>query len=204
MDQLALSSASDSVAPFSVSCDTGVFETMEKKILTIMAVLIVVAAIVVAFVMVAAGGVRTAGGFTRLFNDLENETPSVTYGQYLSLPDDWNEQDSKTVSDTIVDMVPLREEVIGGITIHTVRLYFVYIDDKWADDESGVGFYVPSTEDGSSGYIYVSHGMFHIDVSSSENIVEDYNIGDVITLKTVLELNEDNDGELSFSSWLLG
>lgn len=176
---------------------------MERKILTIMAVLIVVAAIVVAFVMVAAGGVRTAGGFTKMFNGMENDTPSVTYGQYLSLPDDWDVQDSKTVSDTIVDMVPLREEVYGGIPIHTVRLYFVYIDDKWADEESGVSFYVPSTEDGSNGYIYVSHGLFHIDVSSSENIVENYDIGDVITLKTVLELNENNDGELSFGSWLL-
>jgi hypothetical protein len=172
---------------------------MEKKIITIMVALVVVAVVVVATVMIATGGARTAGGFTKLLNDLENESPSVTYGQYLSLPDDWEEGDVKVVSDTIVDMDPRGYTVLGGITVYTVRLYFVYIDDQWADEEDGSLFYVPSTEH-HDGYIAVNHGSFWLDVSSPENISESYTIGDVIELKTDLEYN---DGELSFSSWLL-
>ena len=176
---------------------------MEKKILTIMVALIVVAAIVVAFVMIAAGGMKTAGGFTSLFNKLENPTPSVTYGEYLEFPDDWEEQDRVTVSDTIIDMDPRGEEAPGGVTVYTVRLYFVYIDDKWANPESGSLFYVPSAEDHRDGYITVSHGLFWVDVSSTENIAAQYDIGDVIELKTVLEINEDNSNTLSFGTWLL-
>lgn len=176
---------------------------MEKKILTIMVALIVVAAIVVAFVMIAAGGMKTAGGFTSLFNKLENTTPSVTYGVYLEFPDGWEEQDKVTVSDTIVDIDPRSEDVTGGVTVYTVRLYFIYIDDKWADPASGSLFYVPSDEDHRDGYITVSHGLFWIDVSSPENIAVEYDIGDVIELKTVLLANQDNGNTLSFGSWLL-
>jgi hypothetical protein len=176
---------------------------MEKKILMIMVSLMVVAIVVVATVMIATGGARSTGGFTKLLNSLENDTPSVTYGQYLSMPSDWELGDRKTVSDTIVDMDPRSEWYEGGITIYTVRLYFMYIDDKWADDEAGVMFYVPSTEH-HDGWMQVSHGMFWLDVSSPDNISDIYNIGDTIELWTDLEINDANDGELSFSEWLLG
>lgn len=175
---------------------------MEKKILTIMVALIVVAAIVVAFVMIASGGMKTAGGFTKLFNELENPNSTELYDIQLEFPDDWKVQDVKTVSDTIVDMDPRGESVIGGITVYTVRLYFVYIDDKWADPQSGILFFVPST-DYSSGYIQVSHGLFAIDVSSPDDISKNYDIGDVIELQTVLEVNDFNNGELSFGNWIL-
>ncbi len=175
---------------------------MERKILTIMVALMVVAAIVVAFVMIAAGGVRTAGGFTKLFNELENANPSVTYDQYLKFPSDWEAQDIKTVSDRIVDMYPRSEIVEGGVTVYTVRMYFVYEDDKWASAESGILFNVPSTEHGDE-YISVNHGLFWIDVSSPENLSELYDIGDVIEVQTVLLPNDDNNGELSFGDWLL-
>jgi len=199
MDQLAQCSI---VHPSSGSGRTGVYDPMERKILTIMVALVVVAIVVVATVMIATGGARTAGGFTKLFNQLENDTPSVTYGQYLAFPDDWDLGDVKKVSDTIVDLDPRDEEVLGGITVYTVRLYFIYIDDKWADEESGVLFYVPSTEH-HDGWMTVNHGMIWVDVSSPENISEKYNIGDNIELMTDLEYNDDNDGELSFSEWLL-
>jgi hypothetical protein len=202
MDQPAPEGATARVSPQSESWKNGVCDKMEKKILTIMVALIVVAAIVVAFVMIAAGGMKTAGGFTNLYNDLENPNPSVTYGMYLEFPDDWEEQDSVVVSDTIVDMDPRGEELIGGVTVYTVRLYFVYIDDKWSDPEDGSLFYVPTVEH-SSGYITVNHGQFWLDVSSPENIAAQYDIGDVIELKTVLEVNEDNSNTLSFGSWLL-
>ncbi len=175
---------------------------MEKKILTIMVALIVVAAIVVAFVMIAAGGMKTAGGFTSLFNKLENPNPSVTYGEYLEFPDDWEALDIVTVSDTIVDIDPRDEDITGGVTVYTVRLYFVYIDDKWSDPEEGSLFYVPTTEH-SSGYFSVNHGLFWLDVSSPENIAATYDIGDVIELKTALVVNEDNSNTLSFGSWVL-
>lgn len=175
---------------------------MEKKILTIMVALIVVAAVVVAFVMIAAGGIGTAGGFTKLFNELENPNPGSNYEAELEFPDDWKEQDVKEVSDTIADMDPVREEFYNGVTVYTVRLYFNYLDDKWADPESGILFYVPSADHGS-GYITVSHGLFWVEVSSTVDIMDEYDIGDVIELQTVLEVNENNDNELSFGNWLL-
>ena len=175
---------------------------MERKILTIMVALMVVAAIVVAFVMIAAGGVRSAGGFTKLFNELENPSPSVTYDQYLKFPSDWEAQDIKTVSDRIVDMYPRGEVVEGGVTVYTVRMYFVYEDDKWASPDAGIFFNVPSTEHGDE-YIEVNHGLFWVDVSSPEDISEMYDVGDVIEIQTVLVPNEYNSGELSFGDWLL-
>ena len=110
---------------------------MERKILTIMVALMVVAAIVVAFVMIAAGGVRTAGGFTRLFDDLENPNPTVTFHQYLELPDDWSINDVKTVSDTIVDMYLDYTTTVGSSTIYVHVIYFVCISDKWTDVGAG-------------------------------------------------------------------
>ncbi len=175
---------------------------MEKKILTIMVALMLVAAIVVAFVMIAAGGTRSAGGFTRLFNDLENPSTTVTYDQYLEFPADWEAQDIKTVTDTIQDMSPRGEELVGGVTVYTVRMYFVYSSDMWADPALGILFNVPSTEHGGE-YIQVNHGLFWIDVSSTVDLAETYEIGDDITVQTVLIPNSDNDGELSFSDWLL-
>src|SRR3989339_1330819 len=172
---------------------------MEKKILTIMVALMVVAAIVVAFVMIAAGGVRTAGGFTRLFDDLENPNPTVTFHQYLELPDDWSINDVKTVSDTIVDMYLDYTTTVGSTTIYVHVIYFVCISDKWADTEQGTSFYVPSNTQ-HSGYIQVDHGRFSLSVSSASNLSEDYSIGDVIELDTVLT---DNLGVLSFGSWSL-
>lgn len=175
---------------------------MERKILTIMVALMLVAAIVVAFVMIAAGGIKSEGGFTKLFNELQNPSPSVTYDQYLKCPSDWQAQDIKTVSDRIQDMVPMGEELSAGITVYTVRMYFVYEGDKWADPDLGMLFNVPSTDRGGE-YIQVNHGLFWVDVSSTEDIAESYDIGDVIEIQTVLEANEDNDGELSFTDWLL-
>jgi hypothetical protein len=125
----------------------------------------------------------------------------VTYDQYLTFPSDWEEQDQKVVSDTIVDMDPRSVETLGGVTVYTVRLYFVYQDDKWADPESGILFNVPSDEH-HEGWLQVNHGMFWVDVSSPENVGENYDIGDVIELQTVLVVS-DESGELSFGSWLL-
>ncbi len=172
---------------------------MEKKILTIMVALMVVAAIVVAFIMIAAGGARTAGGFTRLFDDLENPNPTVTFHQYLELPEDWNINDVKTVSDTIVDMYLDYTTTVGSTTIYVHVIYFVCISDKWTDAEQGTSFYVP-TSTLHSGFLLVDHGRFSLSVSSSSNLSEDYSIGDVIELDTVLT---DNLGELSFGSWSL-
>jgi hypothetical protein len=172
---------------------------MERKILTIMVALMVVAAIVVAFVMIAAGGVRTAGGFTRLFDDLENPNPTVTFHQYLELPDDWSINDVKTVSDTIVDMYLDYTTTVGSSTIYVHVIYFVCISDKWTDAEQGTSFFVPSSML-HSGYIQVDHGRFSLSVSSVSNLSEDYTIGDVIELDTVLA---DNLGVLSFGSWSL-
>lgn len=172
---------------------------MEKKILTIMVVLVVVAAIVVAFVMIAAGGVRTAGGFTKLFDDLENPNPSVTFHQYLDLPNDWSINDRKVVGDTIVDMYLDYTTTVGSTTIYVHVLYFVYIGDMWTDSEQGTSFYVP-TSTSHSGYLMVDHGRFSLSVSSASNLSEDYSIGDVIELQTTLV---DNLGVLSFGSWSL-
>jgi hypothetical protein len=149
--------------------------------------------------MIAAGGIGTAGGFTKLFNELENPNANTCYDVTLEFPDDWAEQDVKKVSDRIVDMDPRGEEIVNGVYVYTVRLYFVYEDDKWADPESGILFYVPSADHGG-GVIDVRHGLFWVDASWTENIAANYDIGDVITLKTVLVYNGD---VLSFGNWLV-
>lgn len=172
---------------------------MDRKILSIMMALVVVAIIVVAFVTVAAGGIRSSGGFTKLFDQLENPTPSVTYQQYLRLPSAWTVEDTKVVSDRIVDMYLSSTTTIGATTIYTHVLYFTYIGDKYTDAERGTMFYVPSSTH-HLGYLPVNHGLFSLSVSSSANLSEEYSIGDVISLKTTLVA----DGSLlAFGSWSL-
>ncbi|MCJ7561582.1 MAG: hypothetical protein MUO84_01055, partial [Thermoplasmata archaeon] len=133
---------------------------MEKKILTIMVVLVVAATLMVAVVMIAAGGMRSAGGFTKLFDELENSTASVTYDQYLEMPEGWELDDTMSVSDRIVDMYLIDTDVISSsITIYKTVLYFTYMSDKWTDPSEGTSFYVPCLSE-HNGYIHVSHGQF--------------------------------------------
>lgn len=149
---------------------------MEKKIIAIMVTLIVVAALVVAFVMIAAGGVRSAGGFTKLFDQLVLDQEE-DHWLALALPDDWEVGDEHKVTDTIVDMTYQSRDV-ESTTVYVTTLWFTYMGDKWSDLEDGTLFYVPYNTDA----IYVNHGLFHVSVSSATNISADYDIGDSITL----------------------
>ncbi|MBU1158920.1 MAG: hypothetical protein KKE24_06250 [Candidatus Thermoplasmatota archaeon] len=171
---------------------------MEKKILTIMVVLVVAATLMVAVVLIAAGGMRSAGGFTKLFDDLENPTSSVTYNQYLEMPDGWELGDTMSVNDRIVDMYLIDTDVISSsITIYDTVLYFMYMSDKWTDTDQGTSFYVPCVG-AHNGYIHVSHGLFSLTVSSATNLSAEYDIGDIIGLETKLVINND---VLSFDEW---
>ena len=170
---------------------------MEKKILTIMVALVVVATLMVAVVLIAAGGIRSAGGFTKLFDNLENPTSSVTYEQVLEMPDGWELDDKISVSDRIVDMYQTGTTVVSSsITIYHTVLHFEYISDKWTDPEQGTSFYVPGLE--HNGYIHVVHGHFSLSVSSAVNLSAEYSVGDVIGLETKLIINND---VLSFDEW---
>ena len=168
---------------------------MEKKILAIMVSLMVVAALVVAFVLIAAGGIRSAGGYTKLFDSL-TYTDEGTYNQYLEIPSDWNLGDTKTVSDTIVDM-SYSKYTVAQTSIYITTLYFVYIGDKWTDPVRGTSFFVPSDAD-SGDYIHIDHGQFSVMVSSATNLSHEYSIGGTITLETTIV---DADGTVAFGEW---
>lgn len=173
---------------------------MEKKIITIMLVLIIVAASVVGAIVIAAGGSGSAGGFTKLFDKLENPDVNSTFNQYLKLPNSWELGDKMDVSDRIVDMYLYSTNTIGGTTVYTVTLYFVYMGDEWTDDGAGTYFSVPSTQH-HNGWMTVNHGLFWLRVSSPTNIAAEYSIGDVIELESTLEYYDQT--RLAFGNWLL-
>ena len=168
---------------------------MEKKIILIMVSLLVVAALVVLVVMVASGGLRTAGGYTALFNKLSNASDE-SHNQELALPSSWNEGDKKTVSDQIMDMSYYRQTV-QQTSVYVTTLWFVYHGDKWNDATWGTSFRVP--DDSHDGWLQVSHGLFSITVSSATNLSHDYNIGDIITLQSYLTININV--QLAFGDW---
>lgn len=170
---------------------------MEKKIIAIMVSLVVVAAVVVGVVLIAAGGVHTAGGFTKLFDSLEY-TGEDSHYQHLELPADWDVGDEKVVSDMIVDMA-YSEQTVGQTTVYITTLYFVYVGEKWNDPDWGTAFTVPY-EPGWDDYLHVEHGAFYLTVSSATNIANEYDIGDTITLKTSV-VSIGDDGDLAFGSF---
>jgi len=170
---------------------------MDKKILLIMVTLVVVAALVVAFVMIASGGLRRAGGFTALFDKLEY-AGDETHNQRLSLPASWDVGDKKTVSDTIVDM-SFWKETHGSTSVYWTTMYFVYEGNKWNDPSHGTSFQVP--DNSNDGWMTVEHGLFGLTVSSATNLSAKYDIGDVITLQTVLETN--SNVVTAFGNWVV-
>lgn len=171
---------------------------MDKKIILIMVSLVVVAMIVVLFVLAAAGGgLRRAGGFTETFDKLAY-TGSEVRGQHLELPSSWHEGDKKTVSDTIVDMT-YRKQSVSQTTVYITTLWFVYMGTKWSNpyQSAGMLFYVPDTS--SDGYFTVDHGLFSLTVSSATNLSAHYDIGDVITVDTMLVIN--SNAMVAFGEW---
>lgn len=171
---------------------------MEKKIIAIMLTLLVVAALVVAFVAVAAGGgLRRAGGFTALFDKLEYSGDS-SHDQHLQMPASWHTGDKKSVSDVIVDMTYYKR-TISQTSVYITTMWFVYMGTKWSDtyQSDGMSFYVPTT--GYGGWLHVDHGMFSVTVSSATNLSAHYSIGEVISLETMLETNEN--ALLAFGDW---
>jgi len=165
---------------------------MDRKIIAVMVTLVVVAVLVVAFVMVAAGGIRgRAGGFTTLFDKLENPG-GESHNQHLALPTSWHVDDEIHVSDEIVDMS--YQKVAGELPYYRTTLYFAYHGEKWNDPLEGTTFYVPA----SDGSILVSHGLFHITVVSGANISASFQIGDVIELNGKVVLVNT---ALAFGEW---
>ncbi len=167
---------------------------MDKKILMIMSALVVVALLVVAFVLVASGGLQRAGGFTTLFDKLTYDGDQ-SHGQHLDLPSSWDVGDKKTVSDSLVDM-SYDVGTIGSTSVYITTLWFNYMGNKWNNPEEGTLFYVPS----SAGWITVNHGMFSLRVSSATNLSAKFDIGDVITLETLLV---SNGGVVVFGEFLV-
>jgi hypothetical protein len=171
---------------------------MDRKIIAVMVTLVVVAALVVAFVMIAAGGMRgNAGGFTDLFDDLQNPE-GETHDQQLALPSNWAVNEVKTVSDVIVDLT-YYEQTVAQTKVYVTTLYFAYMGEKWTNPvEGGANFYVP--DDSFDGWLEVDHGLFHITVSSATNLSEDFHPGEVIELKVSLVSNDANQ-QLAFGVW---
>ncbi|UCE80478.1 MAG: hypothetical protein JSV94_04780 [Methanobacteriota archaeon] len=174
---------------------------MERKIIGIMLTLVVVAVVVIGVVMIAAVDIKKGGGFTGLFDQLEN-SDDATHEQLLEIPDDWEAGDIKTVSDTIVDMYSDRQSV-EQTTVYVTTLYFVYLGDKWNNPDDGTNFYVPIADEDELRWKEIDHGLFSIQVSSATNLSAEYNIGDVIELETTItEVYDDEDSmSLAFGKW---
>jgi hypothetical protein len=170
---------------------------MDKKILAIMVTLVVVAALVVAVVMIAAGGFGRAGGFTTLFDKLENND-NDEYNMDLTLPTSWDAGDKMKVTDVIVDMT-YDKVVFGSTWVYQTTLYFVYVGEKWHNDTEGTSFNVPVSLAGGIYWLHVRSGAFHLSVSSATDLSAKYDIGDSITLETTIAMN--GLGMLSFSDW---
>lgn len=164
----------------------------------VMVALVVVAIVVVAFIMVAAGGGIRAhpGGFTSLFDDLQNPGAEA-YDQELALPNDWQVNDIKKVSDTIVDL-SYEKGSIAQTTVYVTTLYFAYMGDKLGDPfHGGTSFWVPDTS--FDGWMHISHGVFSITVSSATNLSAHYHPGDVIEVQSVLQTNVNS--VVAFGEW---
>ncbi len=170
---------------------------MDRKILAIMGALVLVAIIVVAFVLIASGGLQRAGGFTNLFNKLTYSGEN-TFQQQLELPSGWHVGDKKAVSDTIVDM-SYDVGSIGSTSVYITTLWFNYMGNKWNDPHRGTYFFVP--DDSHDGWLIVDHGRFSVQVSSATNLSAKYDIGDIITLETLLVTNDNV--VLAFGEWVV-
>lgn len=169
---------------------------MDKKIIAVMITLVVVAVLVVAFGLSAAGGLGgRAGGFTTLFDKLENPS-GATFDQELALPSSWHPGDVVSAADSIVDMFSSKV-TYGSTTVYLTTLYFVYKGEKWNDPTRGTSFTVPVNT--TSGHMHIEHGRFYVTVSSATNLAEKYDIGDVIELECELVVNDDQ--VLSFDVW---
>lgn len=171
---------------------------MDKKIVMIMVSLLVIAAVVVAFVMIAAGGgLRSSGGFTKVFDKLD--AGIAPDENRLQLPNSWDTGDVKKASDTIVDLT-YDKTTIQQTTVYLTHLWFVYSGEKWADAYEGHGtnFYVPVAW--GSGWLHVEHGMFSLTVSSATNLSAKYSNGDVITLESEISFYGFT-GIKSFGEW---
>ena len=171
---------------------------MERKIIMIMLTLVVVAIVVVGVVMVAAVGIKRGGGFTQLFDQLEDSGELENQYMILELPSNWDAGDVKSVSDTIVDMY-FNEHTVEQTTVYVTTLYFVYTGNKWNNPDHGTMFRIPIEDDwGMLGWKSIVHGLFWIQVSSATNLSAEYDIGDVIELETTLV---NAGGTLAFSEW---
>jgi len=168
---------------------------MEKKIIAIMVALVVVAVLVVAFVLAAAGGIRSMGGFSDLFDSLAYSGTN-TYNQDLEIPASWHVNDTKSVDDMIVDMT-YNSYTDHGVRTYVTDLYFVYVGDKWANPHLGSSFYVP----GQNGWIHVDHGQFSIRVGSATNLSEQYHPGDIVKLESKIVSNGVNGSTVAFGDW---
>jgi hypothetical protein len=169
---------------------------MDKKILAIMVALVLVAVLVVGFVMIASGGLGRAGGFTPLFDKMQN-TGGETYNQRLSLPSSWDVGKKITVSDTITDM-SYYKETHGSTSVYWTTMWFEYMGNKWNDPSRGTSFFVP--DNSNDGWMAINHGLFSLTVSSATNLSAKYNIGDVITIQTILE---SNGIQVGFGDWVV-
>jgi len=174
---------------------------MDKKIIAIMVSLLVIAGVVAAVVAVSTGGgLRSSGGFTKLFDKLSYTPLASPDNQYLELPSSWEVGDVKTVSDVIVDLT-YTKEVRYQTTVYYTHLWFIYLGDKWNVPYEGDGsrFFVPIEVQGGSDWLQVTHGQFSVVVSSATNLSAKYDVGDTITLESELKVNSNS--MLAFGEW---
>ena len=174
---------------------------MDKKIIAIMVSLLVIAGVVAAVVAISTGGgLRSSGGFTKLYDKLSYTSWASPDNQYLELPSSWESGDVQKVSDVIVDLT-YEKTVLHQTSVYLTHLWFVYLGDKWSVPFEGDGsrFYVPVEIPGGSDWLQVNHGLFSITVSSATNLSAKYTIGDKITLQSELVVN--GNAMLAFGEW---
>lgn len=146
---------------------------VDKKVLYVIAALLIVALVVVAVAMIRPSFGGGGQSFSELFDGLEMEN---TTARDLMLGDEFVEGQEVVVEDKIVSM-----RTHGSYTY----FYFIYTGDKWADEESGTYFQVPL----EAGEIDVNNAFFQISVSGI--YTSSFDVGDTVTIKTTVVMEDE-------------
>lgn len=146
---------------------------VDKKVLWVIAALLIIALMVLAVAMIRPSFGGGGQSFSELFDKLEMENTST---RNLVLGEDFVEDQEIVIEDKIVSM-----RTHGSNTY----FYFIYTGDKWADEESGTNFQVPL----DSGEIDVNNAYFYISVSGI--YTSSFNVGDSVTIKTTVVMEDD-------------
>ncbi|HDP96933.1 MAG TPA: hypothetical protein ENN25_04480 [Euryarchaeota archaeon] len=146
---------------------------VDKKVLWVIAALLIIALMVFAVAMIRPSFGGGGQSFSELFDKLEMENTTT---RMLILGDAFVEDQEVVVKDKIVSM-----RTDGS----TTYFYFIYTGNKWVDESSGTTFHV--SDDG--GDINVNNAFFSIRINGI--YTSSFDVGDEVKLKTTVVMDDD-------------